>query len=229
MAGLARSLALASCLGACDVARSEPAASPTLRDLYHLAAPRELTAASTALVLVDFQDEFFHGKLPVAHGEAAVARAAALRQWARAHGVLVVHVRNVVTRPDTPIFGEHSPTIAIVPALTPAADELVITKHQAGGFSKTELDQTLRARGVDTVIVAGIMTHLAVDTTARDGAVLGYRMIVAGDACATRTLRATDGGPPIDAAVLQRVALASIADRFADVLDVDAIRALPVR
>ena len=103
-------------------------------------------------------------------GAAAVERAAALLAWARERDLLVVHVRNLAERADAPIFRAGSPTSEIVPALTPQSDELVLTKHMAGAFSKTELDLTLRAREIGTVIVAGIMTHLAVDTTARDAA-----------------------------------------------------------
>jgi nicotinamidase-related amidase len=179
-------------------------------------------------VLVDFQDEFFHGRLPVENGAAAVQRAAELRGWARDRGVLVVHVRNVVSRSGTPIFASGSPTVAFVPELEPAQGEPVVTKGQAGAFSRTDLDELLRARHIDTLIVAGIMTHLAVDTTARDGAVLGYRVVVAADACATRALPSPLDGGQIAAAELHRVALASLADRFADVLRVEDIARIPV-
>jgi len=220
-----RASALAAlALVACHASPPPPEA---LRALYGLGPPAELASASTALVLVDFQDEFFHGKLPVEDGGVAVERAAALRGWARARGILVVHVRNVA-RPGSRVFAESSPTIAFVPELAPEGRELVVTKHKAGAFSQTDLDETLRARRVDTLIVAGIMTHLAVDTTARDGAVLGYRVVVASDACATRAIPSPLGGPPIAAAEVHRVALASIADRFADVMPAEAVMRLPV-
>lgn len=72
------------------------------------------------------------------------------------------------------------------------------------------------------------MTHLAVDTTARDGTVLGYRMVIAGDATATRSLPGPRGDGIVDHAVLQRVALAALADRFADIATTDEIVAWPV-
>ncbi len=98
----------------------------------------------------------------------------------------------------------------------------------AGAFSKTGLDAELRARGIDTLIVAGLMTHLAVLTTASDGTVLGYRVIVAADATATRALPGAPDGPTLDAPTLQRAALASMADRVADVLTNPAIIGRPV-
>ncbi len=99
-----------------------------------------------------------------------------LLDWARAHGVHVVHVRNVVPRADSPVFAPGSPLLAFTRELEPASGEAVVTKPMAGGFSRSDLDAALRTRGVDTVVVAGIMTHLAVDTTAREGTVLGYRV-----------------------------------------------------
>jgi nicotinamidase-related amidase len=200
----------------------------TLRSLYGLAPPRALQAAKTAVVLVDFQQEFFTGRLPLPRGAEAVASAVRLVAWARASGILVVHVRNVVTRSGSPAFDAGSPTVAFVPALTPHGDDLVVTKALAGAFSRTDLDVQLRQRGVDTLIVGGLMTHLAVAITASDATVLGYHTVVVADATATRALPAAGGAPAIDEATLQRAALATLADRTADVLTAEAIMRLPL-
>jgi hypothetical protein len=57
--------------------------------------------------------------------------------------------------------------------------------------------------------------------------VLGYHVVVASDACTTRPLRDIDGGV-VDAATVHRVALASLADRFADVMPASRVVALPL-
>jgi nicotinamidase-related amidase len=203
---------------------------PTLRAIYGLPPQRSLAAHHTAVILVDFQREFFDGGLrSVAHAPAAVGQAVALRAWARAHGMLVVHVRNVVPRANSPLFAASSSTVQFVSALEPAPDEPVVTKQSAGGFSNTKLHELLTARAIDTLIVAGIMTHLAVDTTARDASVRGYKVVVVADACATRALPSPVDAATIDAREVQRVALASLADRFADVRSLAALRSLPVR
>jgi nicotinamidase-related amidase len=203
-------------------------APQTLRALYGLAPPPALSAAHTALVLVDFQQEFFTGRLPLRHGPAAAATAARLMTWARASGILVVNVRNVIPRPGSPTFASGSSTVAFVPALAPQPDDLTITKTTGGAFTRTALDAELHRRSIDTVIVAGLMTHLAVAITATDATVLGYHTIVAADATATRALPAADGGSPVTEALLQSAALAAMADRAADVLSASAILALPV-
>jgi hypothetical protein len=59
----------------------------------------------------------------------AVSHAVRLAGWARATGVLVVHVRNVVTRPGSLLFAAGAPATAFVAALAPEPGDLVITKN----------------------------------------------------------------------------------------------------
>lgn len=218
-------------LGSAKAPTQAPAsegAPTTLRALYGLKAPTRLQAPHTALLLVDFQEEFFQGRLPLPEGKRAVASAAALASFARASGIVVVHVRNLVTHPGSLLFAAGSATTEIVTQLKPHPEDLELDKSMAGAFSRTDLDARLRARGIDTLIVGGLMTHLAVNTTASDGTVLGYHVIVAADATATRDLPGAAGYPGVDASTLQRVALAAMADRVADVMLTEAIMKLPV-
>ncbi len=212
---------------AVERAHGQPAAPTTLRARYGLEPPTTLHSAKTALLLVDFQEEFVHGKLPLPKARAAIEHAAQLAAWARRSGIWVVDVQNIVTRPGSPLFAPGSPSSAFVPELAPRIDDLVLVKSMAGAFSKTNLDAQLRARGIDTLIVAGLMTHLAVATTASDGMVLGYHVLVAADATATRALPGAPGGAAVDVATMQRAALATLADRVADVLPTASILALP--
>jgi nicotinamidase-related amidase len=110
----------------------------------------------------------------------------------------------------------------------------VVTKAAAGAFTRTDLDTRLHERGIRSLVVAGLMTHLAVDCTARDAALLGYAVVVASDATATRDLPSVEAGPRarerrmdgpsrVEHALVQQVALASLADRFADIATTQAI------
>ena len=198
----------------------------TLRERYGVRPPTALDPRRTALVLVDFQDEYVHGGLPLPCGAAAIDAARSLVGWARAAGVLVVHVQHV--RPaGGPLFAEASPGVQLIAGLAPRPEDLVVKKSIAGAFSRTDLDARLRAVGVDTLIVGGLMSHLAVYVTASDAAVLGYDVIVAGDATATRDLHDPLGGAVLPARVVKQAALAAIADRAAAVLSTPAILALP--
>lgn len=74
---------------------------------------------------------------------------------------------------------------AIIDAVAPHRDDVVLTHHRVSCFHGTELDVVLRGAGIDTVILAGVVTNLAVESTARASADLGYRTLVVSDACST--------------------------------------------
>ena len=71
------------------------------------------------------------------------------------------------------------------------------------------------------------MTHACVAGAARDAVPLGYNVIVANDACATRELDINDG-ETISHHALHRAALATIDDTFGDILTTDQIMTLPL-
>ena len=66
----------------------------------------------------------------------------------------------------------------IVPELTPAKDDVVIPKRRYSGFFGTDLDITLRERGVDTLRLVGDCTNICVLYTAADARNLGYAVEV---------------------------------------------------
>lgn len=218
-------LALLSSLIACATpAPDQPPPRPrTLRELYGLAPPTSLERSKTALLLVDFQQEFFLGALPLPGAALALSHAKELLAWARREHVLVVHVQQLAKQPDSPVFRAGSAQVERAPALALAANDWLITKSAAGAFTRTDLDARLRERGIRSLVIAGLMTHLAVDSSARDATLLGYSVVVASDATATRDLPAADGAGRLHHADVQRVALASLADRFADVATTQTI------
>lgn len=70
-----------------------------------------------------------------------------------------------------------------VSELTPLSGEITITKRRYSGFTGTELDLRLRARGIETVIVTGVSTNVCVETTSRAAFELGYYLCVPPDGC----------------------------------------------
>jgi nicotinamidase-related amidase len=63
-----------------------------------------------------------------------------------------------------------------------APGDVVITKRQWGAFYGTELDLQLRRRGIDTIVLGGIATHIGVESTARAAYEHGYQQIFVEDA-----------------------------------------------
>jgi len=77
------------------------------------------------------------------------------------------------------------PSWQIDPALEPGKEEIVINKLSAGTFATTELAELLRRRGVDRVVITGVLTDVCVSTTAREAADRNFKVVVVSDACTT--------------------------------------------
>jgi nicotinamidase-related amidase len=200
---------------------------PTLRALSGAPASASLDARSTALLVIDFQLEYFaQGRLPIPDGAAAMAKANRLIAFADAHRMPVMHIQHV-GQAGGPLFAKDGTSVAFHPDIQPKPHHRVLQKTTASSFASTALHKALREHGVSTLIIAGLMTHMCVSTTARDAKPLGYQVIVAGDAAATRSIDAWDGGA-IGHAELHRAALTELSDSFAEVLTTSAITALDV-
>jgi nicotinamidase-related amidase len=73
----------------------------------------------------------------------------------------------------------------IVAALYPAAGEVVIDKSGKGAFYNTNLDEVLRGRRIESLLVCGVTTEVCVNTTVREANDRGYRCVVLADCCAS--------------------------------------------
>lgn len=200
---------------------------PTIRTMAGVTAPAALTPARTALLVIDFQNEYFAGRMPIPDGDAALRNARRLINHADEAGMAVYHVQHV-TPPGSPIFAEGSDTAAFHADLQPAPHHHVVTKSSVSVFPTTDIDRQLKQAGIDTLVITGLMTHACVTGAARDAVPLGYGVMVVGDACATRDLDAA-GGQTVTHASLHQAALAAIDDTFGDILTTDALIALPLR
>ena len=199
----------------------------TLREWAGVTAPRAFSRKSTAVLLIDFQEEYYNGELPIPDGEKAAAHAAQLLDWCRTNGIMIVHVRHEAPTAASPLFAPGGPSVEFHLPLQPEAGETVIRKNFPSSFHGTDLHDLLRDRGVSTLVLSGLMTHMCVESTARHAAHLGYRVVVAADACASRDLPDMAGGV-VDHGLVHRTSLAVLADRFSDVLATAGIMRLPV-
>ena len=83
-------------------------------------------------------------------------------------------------------FHADSPTTAIHDRVAPQDGDIIVRKTRVGAFSTTDLEQQLRDRGIDTLILAGISTSGVVLSTVRDASDRDYRLFVLSDATADR-------------------------------------------
>lgn len=179
-----------------------------------------------AVVVIDAQQEYFAplGKLPLPGGPKAVERIARVLAWARARSVPIVHVVHESRRPNATTFVPGTPALAIHPAAAPRPGEAVLTKHMPGSFTGTALEERLRTQGVEQVVIAGFMTQMCVDTTAREAAHRGFRVVVLSDATAAMDVKGPDGGLiPHDQ--VHRTHLGSLGGFLADIRRSDEVTA----
>ena len=198
---------------------------PTIRTLTGASTTPSIDTGSTALLVIDFQNEYFSGKMPIPDGKAALENAKRLIEMADASDMPVFHIQHL-TPSGAQIFAEGSSSTDFHADLQPAANHAVVRKTSISVFPTTDIDAQLKAKGIKTLIVSGLMTHACVAGAARDAVPLGYDVIVANDACATRDVDGADG-KTVPHGLLHQASLASLADTFADVQSTNAILALP--
>jgi len=175
----------------------------------------------TALLVIDIQKDYFPGgKMPLANPEAAAKNAYTLLQCFREHSGLHVHIQHISLKPDAAFFISGDRGTDIHDLAAHFEEEPLVQKHTPNAFRETNLLELLRGWGVERVVVCGMMTHLCVDATARAAADLGFRVIVAADACATRAL--TFGGLNTPAEQVQAAFLAAL-QAYGQVLTVEEI------
>lgn len=171
--------------------------------------------SGSALILVDAQNTYRSGVMALSGVEPALDECARLLARARALGVPVIHIQHD-SGPGSP-FDIRADNGAIADKVAPQAGEPVVVKHYPNAFVGTDLDARLKALGVSRLVVAGFMTHMCINSTARGAFNLGYEVTVPASATATRSLPAPGGGT-VDAASLQTAALAALGDLFAVVV-----------
>lgn len=152
-----------------------------------------------ALILVDFVRAYFDPACELyADVEPELNSALRIREVARQAGIPVIYT-NVefdhagllggrFFQKAMPLknFVKGSPMGAWAEGLTPAEDEVVITKQYASAFFGTSLASMLTALGIDTLIITGVTTSGCIRATCLDSCQHGFIPIVVSDACGDR-------------------------------------------
>lgn len=152
-----------------------------------------LDSRSTALVVIDVQNDYFPGgRFPLFRANAALKKILILRDWARQRATPVYWVRHT-SRPDSPFFRPETHGRELHPDLDVGRQETIVDKTTPNSFFGTNLEAILRAQGIRTVVWAGMMTWMCVDTTVRAAKDLGFQNYLAHDACAAGWLKGPHG------------------------------------
>lgn len=132
---------------------------------------------TTALVLIDLMPRIIGRPTAPHSGPDVLDRCRALADAMRESGGRVVWV--TVVRPDEDPQPEGS---ELAPECAPRQGDLRIVKHTWGAFHQTGLDEALRARNIDTVVLGGIATNFGVESTGRAADEHGYSVVFVTDA-----------------------------------------------
>ena len=182
----------------------------------------KLDWSNCAVVLIDFQNEYVDGAMPLGDaGSKATANACLLLDRARSEAVPIFHVTHHGQDNDK-IFNPLSSKVDIINSLQPINDEKTIVKMHPNAFYDTELQALIKSAGKQQIIFAGFMSHMCVSSSVRAAFDLGFENFVCHDACATRNLPSV-AGQVITASTVHDSAMAALQDRFAALVSIDKL------
>ncbi|MCW2687321.1 MAG: isochorismatase [Mycobacterium sp.] len=186
----------------------------TLRALSGLPVEPVGLAEST-LIMIDCQNTYTNGVMELEGVQPALDEAAALLDRARSAGIPIIHIQHS----DGPgsLYDIDGESGAIVDRVAPREGEPVVVKNYPNSFVETDLDERLKAANASNLVIAGFMTHMCVNSTARAAFNLGYAPTVVASATATRALPGVNA-TSVPAADMQAASLAAMADLFAVVV-----------
>jgi nicotinamidase-related amidase len=182
---------------------------------------KESAVANRALIVIDVQNEYFDGALPISDPspETSLANIGRAMDAATGAGVPVIVVQHGDADPEASMFREGTHAWELHPEIDRRSRDHLIAKTLPGSFTGTPLESILAGAKIDTVAIAGYMTHMCVDTTSRQAAHLGLSVEILNDA--TGTLSLDNVGGAATGEELHRATLVAQGQFLADVVSTD--------
>jgi nicotinamidase-related amidase len=140
-----------------------------------------------ALIIVDMLNDFVDGKLANPKAQAIIEPLQRLLAHARDEGWVVVFSNDAhhADDPELRVWGEHAMAgtreAEVIPQLAPREGEIVSPKRVYGAFDFTGLDEQLKERGVDEVVITGQHTHICVRHSSYGALIRGYTITIPRD------------------------------------------------
>ena len=178
-----------------------------------------------ALLVIDLQNDVIdlYGRTPWM--ERVITNIAGLIACGRERAIPIVYIRVafrasfVDVMPDKPMIQERNMMretdrgADVIDELRPHPLDAIVTKRRTGGFYMTDLELVLRGLGAKTLIVTGMSTARAVESTVREAHNRDFKSIVVSDACLA------------DTPEIHEHALESMGDWFAEIRTSAAVHA----
>lgn len=169
-----------------------------------------------ALLVIDVQNEYFTGKMPVTYPEGSFTNILKAVNEANKSKMPVILIRHGAPHQDAAAFAQGSMGWQIHDEILKREYVRIIDKHLPGSFTDTNLEEFLRGMDIDTIVICGYMTQMCCDTTARQAVHLGFSVEFLSDA--TGTLDISNYTGKVTAEELHRAILVTQAMRFSKVV-----------
>ncbi len=145
-----------------------------------------------AILVIDMLNDFVTGDLKCEGAKKIIPNLKRLLKSARSKDIPIIYLNDAHYPDDFEVvqkWGKHATKgtegAEVIPELKPAVGDYIVEKRTYSGFYETGLDSLLRSlhsgSGVDTVILAGLHTHICIRHTAADAFFRGYKVVVARD------------------------------------------------
>lgn len=180
----------------------------------------QIPKSRRALVVIDVQNEYFTGNLPIEHPPVheSIVQIGRAMDAARAAGVPVVVVQHSEPA-QAPVFAEGSHGWELHEVVASRDRDHHVFKRWPSAFTGTGLREWLAAQGVDTVAIAGYMTHNCDAATVFEAAHAGLKVEFLADA--SGSLPYANAAGRASAEEIHRVFSVVFHSRFAAVVDTD--------
>lgn len=173
-----------------------------------------------ALLLIDVQNEYVSGALPIEYPplEVSLPNIGRAISIARAHGIPIIAVKQVSPE-SSPIFAEGSHGAELLADIDEAGADLVVSKTLPSALFGTNLKEWLVRNDLKTIVVAGYMSQNCVESTIRHAAHEGFVVEYLHDASGTVSFKNKLG--TLSARAMHEATSIVLQSRFAAVLTTD--------
>ena len=197
----------------------------------------DVVPSRTALLVIDMQNAFLQPGRPfeVPRGRAMLPQLNRLISACRNNGILVIDTKHVIGQYGgqiglwekfNPAYAERSTLlkdstdVELYDELDHEEEDVVITKPAYNAFYGTELEYILNVRGIDTLIISGVVTPLCCEATAREARHRNFKVIFLSDGNASYDRLPDMGWGEVSGEEIQRVVLTILAYRYAEVVSI---------
>ncbi|WP_141530786.1 cysteine hydrolase family protein [Bacillus cereus] len=170
-----------------------------------------------ALIIIDVQKAFqfpYWGERNNLFAEENMKRL--LEEW-RKRNLPVFHIQHVNKESVQSMFYQHAETVNFKEEVKPLPDEIIIQKSVNSAFIGTNLEEQLREKKCNTVVIVGLTTNHCVETTTRMAGNLGFTTYLVSDATATFNRTGSDG-TEYSAEDIHNMTLVNLHDEFATIV-----------